>query len=67
MAAWKLIEVADDDPEAMWTDAELIGVSILLTQHSPHPHNDRNVYWRAREKVQSAVTRAIDRDMNVQP
>lgn len=49
---WKITEVSDDDPEATWTDNELLGVSILLTHHTGTPYNDSNVYWRAREQMQ---------------
>lgn len=59
--AWRIIEVAENEAtDADLTDGELIGISVLLTHESGEPRDVKyNVYWRAREKIQPAVEKAM--------
>lgn len=60
--AWRLIEIGDDEATPTdLTDSELVGVSILLTQHCGQPRNDLNVYWRARNKLKPQAQAATDK------
>ena len=62
--AWRLIEVSEDvAQETDLSDGELLGISILLTHESGEPRDERNVYWRARQKIQPQVTAALERDI----
>lgn len=60
--AWRIVEVAPGDkrPEEDLTDSELVGISVLLTHQCGEPRTERNVYWRARQKIQYAVEVALD-------
>jgi len=58
---WRIIEVPESEalPDDL-TNSELVGVSVLLTHNSGEPRDvDLNVYWRAREKIQYAVEKAM--------
>lgn len=60
--AWRLIEIGDDEATPTdLTDSELVGVSILLTQHCEQPRNDLNVYWRACNKLKPQAQAATDK------
>lgn len=58
MRRWRIVEV-EDGTNADLTDGELIGISVLLTHQNVGPHDDLNVYWRARQKIQPAVETAL--------
>jgi hypothetical protein len=61
--AWRIIEIPDENARPTdLTNGELIGVSVLLTHHAGEPRNEVNVYWRAREKLQENVERAIEHE-----
>lgn len=61
MSNWRIVEVPEgQELDSDLSDAELVGVSVILTHHSGEPWNDMNVYWRAREKIQPQVRQAID-------
>ena len=49
---WRLVEIPDDQsvPSDL-TDAELIGVSIMMRENCGEPFDDHNVYWRAWSKL----------------
>ena len=59
--AWKLIEVPDDEPDAL-TDSELVGMSVALAQLVRPQLAKDDVYLRAWEKIQWAVQPAIDKN-----
>lgn len=58
--AWRLIEAPEGEREDDLTSGELIGVSIMMAQHMGEPHNELNVYYRAWEKLQPQVSKAMD-------
>lgn len=63
--SWRIIEITPEEtkPEDL-TDSELIGVSILLTHHGDDglgPRDNDSVYWRARQKIQPQVEKALTR------
>lgn len=55
---WRLV-VTDDPGDYDLTDSELVGISVLLTHNAGEPHDDANVYWRARQKLQPSVQIAL--------
>lgn len=59
--AWRLIEIDDSEAvETDLTDGELLGVSIMITHNtSPEDRTDRDVYWRARQKIRQHVDKAL--------
>lgn len=61
---WRLVDVPDgEEVDTDLTDAELIGVNIMLTHNAGEPRDSSmNVYWRARQKIQTQVAVALDRD-----
>jgi hypothetical protein len=65
MNRWRLVEIPEGEQcETDLTDAELIGVSIILAHNCGAPRDEWNVYWRAWDKLQRDVKIAIDRDLN---
>lgn len=54
---WKLVEVPDDD--SALTDAELIGIRVILAHSMGEPQDERNVYFRAYEKMNEAAEKAL--------
>jgi hypothetical protein len=57
---WRIVAVTEAFEATDLTDGELIGISVLLTHRAGEPHTDRNVYWRARQKIQPQVEQALD-------
>lgn len=57
---WRIVEVADKGQPTDLTSSELVGISVLLTHRAGEPHDDMNVYWRARQKIQPQVEIALD-------
>lgn len=62
MRRWRIIEVMDHVQDTDLTDDELVGVSIILGHYSGEPRDDKNVYWRARQKIQPQVQVALVSD-----
>ena len=61
--AWKLVEVPDEDPEAMLDDSALIGTSICLAEYVRNSAAGADsVYYRAWKGIQVAVKKALDRE-----
>lgn len=56
---WKIVPADPSDTGAL-TDSELIGISIIVGHNAGEPHDDVNVYWRARMKIQPQVRIALD-------
>ena len=50
--AWRIVEIPDTATNTSdLTNAELVGVSILLNFNCGDPRDESNVYWRAFEKL----------------
>ena len=54
---WKVVEV-EDGPKAL-TDGELIGIRVILASFMGEPEDERNVYFRAYEKLNDAAEKAL--------
>lgn len=60
--AWRLIEVSDVcHQENDLTDAELLGLSILVGHSMGQPDED-NVYYRAWRKLQDAAETVLSKE-----
>lgn len=61
---WRLIEIDENEATDFdLTDSELIGISIVLTHITdPEDRTDLDVYWRARQKIQPQVEKALTND-----
>jgi len=60
---WRIVSVIPgDERPADLTSSELVGISVLLTHYSGEPHDELNVYWRARQKIQPMVYVALEED-----
>ena len=59
--AWRISEIPDSEAKESDIDnSELIGISILLREYSGEPRDpEKNVYWRAYEKIQPQVEAAV--------
>lgn len=58
---WRLVKVSEDEAvDTDLTNAELIGVDILVKQGMGLPHSDDNVFYRAWNKLHGPASEACE-------
>lgn len=56
--AWRITETPDGENPQDLTDSEMIGVVVLVRENMREPYDQRNVYYRAWEKLRALAAQA---------